>query len=93
MPPKPWLVVWVDNYIEGLSESEKGKVKVVSSKTSFRFGDENEVVAKENITLPERIGRSLIFISADVVEKDLPLLLSREAMKNAKMKVDFCNSG
>ena len=50
------------------------------------FGDGNQVIATESVTLPAKIGKNLLFINADIVEKDIPLLLSIESMTKVKLK-------
>ena len=32
-----------------------------------------------------------MYLSADIVEKDIPLLLSKDSMKRGKMRLGFCN--
>ena len=41
------------------------------------------------MTIPARIGNEDIMIKTDVIENDLPLLLSKEAMKKSDVKIDF----
>ena len=80
---------WVDNYINCLSEEEKSQVEFKESDTAYRFGDGNKVVAKKSVKLPAKIGRLSLWITTDIVDKNIPLLLSRQSMKKGKMKLDF----
>ena len=80
---------WVDHYVMCLSDDDKKLVKVQKSNTAFRFGDGNQVISEQNVTLPALLGNRSVFISTDVIKKDIPLLLSRESMKKAQMKLDF----
>ena len=41
------------------------------------------------MTISPRIGNNDIMIKTDVIENDLPLLLSKEAMKKSDVKIDF----
>ena len=41
------------------------------------------------VCLPAYIGNKHIFINTDVVDQDIPLLLSRTPMKKADMQIDF----
>lgn len=82
---------WVDHYLDCLSDDEKRLVKSNDTKTSYRFGDGNQVLSTKNVMLPGHIGNKPVLISTDVIEKDIPLLLSRESMRKAKMKLDFSN--
>ena len=46
------------------------------------LGDGIDVVAKQNVT----IGSKSMYLSADIVEEDIPLLLSKDSIKRGKMK-------
>ena len=80
---------WVDHYVMCLSDDDKKLVQVRKTNTAFRFGDGNQVISDMNVTFPAILGNRSISISTDVIEKDIPLLLSRESMKKANMKLDF----
>ena len=80
---------WVDHYVMCLSDDDKKLVKVQNSNTAFRFGDGDQVISEQNVTFPALLGNRSVFISTDVIKKEIPLLLSRESMKTAQMKLDF----
>ena len=80
---------WVDNYISSLPQFERDQVEFKECSTAYRFGDGKGVSAKESVTLPTTIGDMSLWISTDIIEKDIPLLLSRESMKKGKMKLDL----
>ena len=82
---------WVDHYLNCLSDDDKRLVKTSDTNTSYRFGDGNQVVSTKNVMLPGHIGNKFVLISTDVIDKEIPLLLSRESMRKAKMKLDFSN--
>ena len=44
------------------------------------------------VTFPELIGKEDIMIKSDVIDSDLPLLLSKSAMKEANLKISFSNN-
>ena len=44
-----------------------------------------------SVILPAVLGGQKVGISTDIVEKDIPLLLSRKAMKKGRMSIDFKN--
>ena len=83
--------VWVNNYIDCLAEEERDQVQFKECDTSYRFGDGKKVNAKERVTLPAKIGKVSLWITTDIVDKNIPLLLSRQSMKKGKMKLDFEN--
>ena len=82
---------WVDHYLKCLSEDDMRLVETFETNTSYRFGDGNQVMCTKNVKLPAQIGNKSVLISTDVIEKEIPLLLSRESMRKAKMKLDFSN--
>ena len=61
------------------------------SDASFRFGDSEEIKAMKSVEIPARIVGHCTSIKAEVVSEDVPLLLSKEAMKDAKVNIDFVN--
>ena len=57
----------------------------------FRFGDGREAFAIESVQIPVSIGSINCKINVDVVENEIPLLLSRDSMRKANMVIDFSN--
>ena len=47
--------------------------------------------SKETIEFPCNLAGKSIVIRADVVDSDIPLLLSKDSMKKAKIKLDLEN--
>lgn len=82
---------WSDAYIESLSREDQKKVIASKGNTKFRFGDERVFECKEKLKVPARIGGKLIMIEYSVIPTEIPLLLSKEAMKKAKTTIDFDN--
>ena len=80
---------WLQCYLETLDESEKMKVKYFSSSTSFNFGSGECVVSSKLVILPSEIAGRKLKIETEVVNCDLPLLLSKDAMKKAELSIDF----
>ena len=80
---------WLDSYLNTLTEKDAQKVVVKSCSNSFRFGDGNSKRANKSVTMPVRIGNEDIMIKTGVIHSDLPLLLSKEAMKKGGVKIDF----
>ena len=86
-----WGESWLSNYLDTLTEVDRSQVSEKESTTSFRFGDENSVKSEKIVTFPAKIGHKNIMIRTDVIDTDLPLLLSKSAMKKANVKIDFSN--
>ena len=86
--------LWFDNFFDRLNDRDKHLVKPAKSNRTFGFGDRVEVKAIKSVKFPLTI-RSVkdvrVYIEADIVKNDLPLLLSHESMKTAGMQLDFIN--
>lgn len=82
---------WLENYRDGLSESEKEQVVECESSQEFRFGDGVSVKSFENVIFPAMIGETKCKISTEVVNCDIPLLLSKDSLKKASTVLDLCN--
>ena len=74
-----------------MDEVEKQSVQIHPSNTVFKFGDGHEVVSRERHRIPAFIGKKKLFIETNVVDSEIPLLLSKAAMKKAGSKLDFCH--
>ena len=82
---------WLTNYLDTLTEKDRSKVVVEKSSNSFRFGNGKLINSEKMVTFPAQIGKENIIIKSDVIDSDLPLLLSKSAMKKANVKIDFSN--
>ena len=80
---------WLDSYLNTLTEKDAWIVVEKNYSSSFSFKDGNSETANKSVTIPARIGNEDIMIKTDVIENDLPLLLSKEAMKKSDVKIDF----
>ena len=81
--------VWIESYVEGLSSPEQDLVTYSNSSSSFKFGSGEPIPSLYKVKIPATIGEQKLFIETDVVESDVPLLLSRQAMKKADTKINF----
>ena len=82
---------WLTNYLDTLTESDRSKVVVEKSSNSFKFGNGKSLNSEKMVTFSAQIGKENIIIKSDVIDCDLPLLLSKSAMKKANVKIDFSN--
>ena len=80
---------WVKDYIDNLSDYERSLVKTESSPASFTFGDGITVKSQKKLNLPCIIGGLRGKVVTDVVECDIPLLLSKKSMKSVGMILNF----
>ena len=80
---------WLKSYISSLSEKEVSRVEEQKSVAKFRFGDGKAYTSLKQVKIPARIGRKSIYVETDVVTAEIPMLLSKGAMKKANAKLDF----
>ena len=81
---------WLRIYLESLPTSCSKLVRgPFSSEKWFKFGNEGMLKSKCKYVLPAEIGDNSVMIEVDIIDSDIPLLLSKEAMKKAKMKIDL----
>ena len=81
--------VWLDCYLQSLSNEDQQSVRKEKSETSFRFGNGKIFKSIKHVILPTFIADKNVLLSTEVIENDIPLLLSKEAMKKVKTYIDF----
>ena len=55
----------------------------------FRFGDGNDVISNQVVKFPAVLGSQKVFIKANIVANEIPLLMSRSSMKKVQMIINF----
>ena len=80
---------WLNKYICSLSPKDKSKVKYRPATSKYKFGCLSTAEAIHKVKFPVAIGDIDILLKADVVEGELPLLLSRSFMKQANSELNF----
>ena len=83
--------MWLDNYLNSLSQQDRQRVTQTVGQKTFKFGGGERLESKGEYGLPAVIAGKEVTIRTDVVDSDLPLLLSRQAMKTAGVKMDLEN--
>ena len=81
----------MDCYLDSLDPAVKSKVVEQPSDTLFKFGGGTVLESQKKVTFPCVIAGTECEIQTDVVNSELPLLLSKESMKKAKVKLDLEN--
>ena len=56
---------------------------------SFRFGDGDVIKSDKLVVIPIRFGSQQLKLMTNVIDRDIPLLLSRESLKRASAEIDF----
>ena len=82
---------WLEGYINSLDQSDKRNIKQTGSRRMFVFGGGNKVRSEAEFCLPAQIAGKEVRIKTDVVQSDIPLILSRNTMKTAGVKMDLEN--
>ena len=82
---------WMDCYMESLEEGDLKKVTSLNSKQSFKFGEGHAIPSVGKLRVPAKIGSTKVIIETDVVNADIPMLLSKESLKKAGTVLDFNN--
>ena len=82
---------WLDAYLDTLSEDDLKRVKYEESKATFKFGNPTIYSSIYKVTFPGKIGSKEVDILTDVIDVDIPLLISKIAMKKANTIIDFKN--
>ena len=61
------------------------------SESIYKFGDGRKIHAYASVVIPAIIGKTCVGIRTDVIDNDIPLLLSKDTMKRANTVIDFQN--
>lgn len=83
--------VWLKVFEESLSETDRQEISREACHKNFRFGDGDAATSKQEVTIPVTICGDRRSLKVYVVPNDVPLLLSRKAMKEMDMVIDLPN--
>ncbi len=78
-----WLKCFKESMQEGILIEEK------PSHATFKFGNGDAVISSKKVVLPVTIGSKNVKLETDVVDTEIPLLMSKAAMKKANTVLDF----
>ena len=80
--------VWYEQYCNSISEKNL-KIEELESMSKFKFGNGQSFQSVKKVLIPAKIGTKNVKIETDVVEAEIPMLLSKASMKKANAKLDF----
>ena len=83
--------LWLDNYLKTLDQEDRDEIYYSSGKKLFTFGCGTQLKSKGECIIPAFIADRRVKIKTDVVDSEIPLLLSRNEMKNLGAKIDLKN--
>ena len=81
--------VWLDIYIDSLSEGQKANTVFQTSSSIYRFRDGKTFMALKKTQVPAEIGSHNVLIETDVINSYIPLPLCRVCMKRADLNQNF----
>ena len=61
--------MWLDKYLQTLSEQDRSQVSERSNDATLQFEDEVEVTLSKSVKFPVVVGSQKFFIEADIVKK------------------------
>ena len=77
---------WLKIYLESLPKDFKDKVEgPYEGEKWFQFGNQGVLKSKAKYILPATLGSKNIMIEVEIISSDIPMLLSKSAMKKAGM--------
>ena len=82
-------VRWVGNYTNAISPEFSKEVKLSQSGEVYQFGGGEKRRSKGSISVPTLIGDNRVFITMDVVDAAIPLLIGTNSMKAGKANLNF----
>ena len=69
--------------------TERSKITISPSSNIYKFGDGKKIKSSKQAIIPAIISNKMVKIVTDIVDQEIPLLLSRESMKKVSMFINF----
>ncbi|KAJ8029370.1 hypothetical protein HOLleu_28748 [Holothuria leucospilota] len=82
---------WIQEYISKLDGAESELINSVDSSQEFKFGDGATYKSTGDCVIPAVIGDTACQTATEIVECDIPLLLSKDSLKRANTVLDLRN--
>ena len=82
---------WLAHVMADMNPKIKETVKSVPSHHIFKFGGGEKLPSLGTVKIPCSINGKNIILKTEVVESDIPCLLSKKSMKSARAKIDTEN--
>ena len=80
--------LWIEQYLNSLSSYNQTKIIRMEGQKVFRFGRGEQLKSIGCYIIPIFLAGRKLWLKTDVVESDVPLLLSRISMKRAKLQLN-----
>lgn len=82
---------WIDSYIGTLSNEDKVSVVYGPGEKFFKFGGGEILKSLRTVEFPCMLAGTKVRMHSDIVTSDIPLLISKAAMKKAEGMLDLVN--
>ena len=82
-------VAWTQSLLETMDEEDLAKVHFKESNAAFRFGNDEDYISRWKMYFPVYISGKEKMLGTEVIDAEVPLLLSEEDMGKFKMVIDF----
>ena len=82
---------WWQCYKNSTNEKDQADIVYEPSIRTFKFRDSKVIKSTHKAYIPAYIENKKFRIETEVVDKELPLLLSKKSMKNTQMIIDSAN--
>ena len=80
---------WYREFLENLNQADKARVKETSSSVPYKFGGSEVINSNLRVVIPIYVGSQQGNLETEVVDSDLPLLISKDTMKKSGMVLNF----
>ena len=80
---------WMDCHLQSLGPDDKSRVVCSPGRKVFKFGGDERFRSLANYSILAVLAGKDVRIQTDIVDSDIPLLLSLESMNKAKVKLDL----
>ena len=77
---------WLRQYLKLLNNKDKRQVKYFVSNNIFCFGNERGIKSSKIVEIPVKIGKVKATMKSDVIDLNIPLLLSLDSTKKGGVK-------
>ena len=82
---------WMQCYLDSLPSDKLSQIRKYEGRKVFKFGGKETKKSVEIVEIPCLIAGKTVTIRTDAVDSDIPLLLSKDDMKKAKVTLDLEN--
>ena len=83
---------WMNNLIASMDPDTRKLIKIDRSSHGFKFGVGDAQRSLGKYIIPTKLGSSNFLLTTDVIETDIPCLLSKAAMVKSNMVIDMANN-